>query len=130
MEQGLRSGDIVTGMYPHDVALLLGEKGLPVTSVFPKECAFMGSGYFARPATSPHLNNAEHFVDFCLKPEIQMAYARRMKLSPVLPFEDLSLSQMEYEKISTLGNVVTPASRVMVERASDMQKMWQRALTR
>ena len=23
MEQGLRSGDIVTGMYPHDVALLL-----------------------------------------------------------------------------------------------------------
>ena len=130
MEQGLRSGDIVTGMYPHDVALLLEEKGLPVKSVFPQECAFMGVGYFACPATSPHLKHAEHFVDFCLKPEIQMAYARRMKLSPVLPFKDLGLSQMEYEKVSTLGKVVTPASRVMVERASDMQKMWQRALTR
>ncbi len=130
MEQGLRSGDIVTGMYPHDVALLLGDKGLPVTSVFPKECAFMGIGYFACPATSPHLSSAERFVDFCLKPEIQMEYARKMKLSPVLPFSDLSLSRAEYEKVSTLGKIVTPASQVMVDRASDMQKMWQRALTR
>ena len=130
MEQGLRSGDIVTGMYPHDVALLLGEKGLPVTSVFPNECAYMGIGYFACPATSPHLNSAERFVDFCLKPKIQVEYARKMKLSPVLPFDDLSLTQMEYEKVSTLGKVVTPASQVMVDRASDMQKMWQRALTR
>ena len=82
----------------------------------------MGIGYFACPATSPHLNSAERFVDFCLKPEIQVEYARKMKLSPVLPFDDLSLTQMEYEKVSTLGKVVTPASQVMVDRASDMQK--------
>ena len=130
MEQGLRSGDIVTGMYPHDVALLLAEKGLPVASVFPKECAFMGVGYFACPATSTQLSSVERFVDFCLRPAIQTEYARKMKLSPVLPFDDMSLSQTEFETVSTLGKVVTPASQVMVDRASDLQKMWQRALTR
>ena len=130
MEQSLRSGDVVTGMYPHDVALLLKEKGLPIDSKFPKECAFMGVGYFACPATSPNITNAERFVDFCLRPQIQVEYARKMKLSPVLPFDELTLSQAEYAKVSTLGKVVTPASKVMVDKAVELQKMWQRALTR
>ena len=47
MEQGLRGGNVVAGMYP-DVALLLREEGFPVESKFPKG-VLSEVGYYACP---------------------------------------------------------------------------------
>ena len=91
MEQGLRSGNVVTGMYPHDVALLLREEGFPVESKFPKECAFMNVGYYACPATSPFSDLAARFIDFSLRPDIQRTFAEKMKLSPLIGRENSAL---------------------------------------
>ena len=129
MEQGLRSGNVVTGMYPHDVALLLREEGFPVESKFPKECAFMNVGYYACPANSPFSDLAARFIDFSLRPDIQRTFAEKMKLSPLIGRENSALDVRDFNLVATEGPIVRPASRAMVENASALQRMWQRTLS-
>ncbi len=129
MEQGLRSGNVVTGMYPHDVALLLGEEGFPVVSKFPKECAFMNVGYYACPSTSPFSDLAAKFIDFSLRPDIQRTFAEKMKLSPLIGRENAVLSSQDFNLVATEGPIVRPASRAMVESASALQRLWQRTIS-
>ena len=129
MEQGLRSGNVATGMYPHDVALLLGEEGFPVVSKFPKECAFMNVGYYACPSTSPFSELAAKFIDFSLRPDIQRTFAQKMKLSPLIGRDSAGLANEDFNLVATQGPIVRPASRAMVENASALHRMWQRTLS-
>jgi hypothetical protein len=53
-----------------------------------------------------------------------------MKLAPVLPSEEVGLSQDEFDLVSTKIPPIMPAAAVMVEQADYLQRLWQRMITR
>ena len=111
MEQGLRSGNVATGMYPHDVALLLGEEGFPVVSKFPKECAFMNVGYYACPRPRPFRSWRQSLLTLAYAP-IFNGLCTKMKLSPLIGRENAGLASEGFQSGRNPGPIVRPASRV------------------
>jgi len=129
LEQALRTGEIYAGVYPHDVALSLIDQGFPIQSIFPEEGPLIGVGYFTSLRTSKKPLEAEAFVNFCARPDIQEMFARKMNLAPVRPRHELSLSDAEFNRVSTELPPVFPAAEAMVSQASLIQRQWQRTLT-
>jgi putative spermidine/putrescine transport system substrate-binding protein len=129
LEQALRNGEIDAGIYPHDVALSLMGQGFPIQSIFPEEGPLIGVGFFSSLRTSKKPLEAQAFINFCARPDIQEMFAREMNLAPVRPRHELNLNDAEFNRVSTERPPVYPAANVMVNQAKLIQRQWQRTLT-
>ena len=130
MEQALRSQNVVAGSFFHDIAMLLAAEDFPIASVFPDEGSFTGINKLCIPYNSTRTVDAHRFIDFCSRSDNQAVFARAMKLAPVLPSEEVGLSQDEFDLVSTKIPPIMPAAAVMVEQADYLQRLWQRMITR
>jgi spermidine/putrescine-binding protein len=76
-QQALESGEIPMGQYYHDVTGLAAAQGQPVRSTFPQEGGVLDSGSWVVPRASAAVDEAQAFIDYMARPEVQARLALR-----------------------------------------------------
>ena len=101
MQTALQNDEILGGTYFHDVAGTMIKAGTPVRSIFPKEGAYQGFSSWCQPSASTKSAEAAEFIQFSSTPEAQELIARFVGSAPVLPRKMLSLTDAEFNSVST-----------------------------
>jgi spermidine/putrescine-binding protein len=72
------------GQYYHDVTGLAAADGKPVRSTFPEEGAVLDSGSWVVSSASPAIDQAQEFIDYMARPDVQAKLARFVGTAPTV----------------------------------------------
>lgn len=105
-QQSLEAGELVGGLYYHDVTMLSAADGLPVVSTFPKEGGILGDAYWIVPRDSKNIDAAEKFINYMIRPDVQAKMARNLGVAPVARRDTMDLSDEEFASVGSAGNPI------------------------
>ncbi|MEM7423549.1 MAG: extracellular solute-binding protein, partial [Pseudomonadota bacterium] len=100
MEQGMKNGDVIGGMYYHDVAQLMAADGFPIKSIFPKEGNPQGYGSWCLSTLSKKTDEALEFMTFSSEPSTQALMSRMIGTAPLVDKAMTDLSDDEFAAVS------------------------------
>jgi putative spermidine/putrescine transport system substrate-binding protein len=110
-QQGLEAGEYNAGLYYHDVTLLSAMDGNAVQSNFPAEGGVLSDAFWVVPRDSKKVKEAQIFMDYMSRPEVQAEMARNLGVFPVVPRAATDLSEEEF---ASVGSDIEPI-RVQTE---------------
>jgi putative spermidine/putrescine transport system substrate-binding protein len=129
-QAALQAGEIPMGQYYHDVAGLAAADGHPVRSTFPKEGGVMDSGCWAVSRASKRLEDAQIFINYTSRPEIQAKLARKVGTAPTVKREYLDLTDEEFSAVSSDINPIIPRYDIHFGEISDwIAEKWTEMIT-
>ncbi len=117
-QQSLEAGELAGGLYYHDVTMLSAMDGLPVVSTFPTEGGILGDAYWIVPRDSENVAEAELFINYMSRPDVQAEMARNLGIAPVAKRETMDLTDEEFDSVGTSGNVIRTQTEIHL-RESD-----------
>jgi putative spermidine/putrescine transport system substrate-binding protein len=123
-QQALESGEIPMGQYYHDVTGLAAAQGQPVRSTFPQEGGVLDSGSWVVPRASAAVDEAQAFIDYVARPEIQAKLARFVGTAPTVPREQTDLSDEEFAAVSSDIPPILPSYDLYLDRADWVNQQW------
>ena len=129
-QQALQSGEIPMGQYYHDVTGLAAADGFPVRSTFPAEGGILDSGSWAVTRASDMVDEAHVFIDWFSQPEIQDMVARTIGTAPTVDREHLSLSDEEFDAVSSDVEPIVPRYDIYLEMGDWINQIWSERVTR
>ena len=129
-QQALQSGEIPMGQYYHDVTGLAAADGFPVRSTFPQEGGVLDSGSWAVTRASDKIDEAHAFIDWFSQPEIQDLVARRIGTAPTVEREHLTLTDEEFDAVSSEIEPIVPRYDIYLERGEWLDQIWSERVTR
>ena len=129
MQTAFQNDEVVGGTYYHDVAGTMAKSGTPVKSIFPKEGALRGYSSWCQPSSSHKTEEAEAFADFFCTPEAQELVAKFVGSAPVLPRQDLNLTDAEFNAVSSEQTPIQFNAPARVKFASYMEQAFTRMVT-
>ncbi|MEM9552344.1 MAG: extracellular solute-binding protein, partial [Pseudomonadota bacterium] len=100
MEQAMKNGDVIGGMYYHDVAQLMAADGFAIQSVFPKEGNPQGYGSWCLSTLSDKADEASEFIDFSSDPATQALMSRMIGTAPLVDKSKTDLTDEEFAAVS------------------------------
>ena len=100
-QQALQSGEIPMGQYYHDVTGLAASQGQPVRSTFPAEGGVLDSGSWCVSKASKALDEAQLFIDYMCRPDIQAKLSRKVGTAPTVKRELLDLTDEEFAAVAS-----------------------------
>ncbi|MFK7892246.1 MAG: PotD/PotF family extracellular solute-binding protein [Granulosicoccus sp.] len=127
MEQGMKNGDVIGGMYYHDVASLMAADGFPIQSVFPKEGNPQGYGSWCLSPLSEKSAEAHEFIAFSSEPAIQALMSRKIGTAPLLPQEKTDLTDEEFGLVSGTP-AIQPAYEAYLDEETFIKETWDNML--
>jgi putative spermidine/putrescine transport system substrate-binding protein len=130
-EQALKSGEIPMGQYYHDVATLAGKDGFPVRSTFPKEGGVLDSGIWAVTKACKKIEEAEIFINYMSRPDIQAKLARKVGTAPTVRRNLMDLTPAEFAAVSSEITPIIPRYDIYTGNLSDwINQKWTEMITR
>ena len=127
MEQAMKNGDVIGGMYYHDVAQLMAADGFPIRSVFPKEGNPQGYGSWVLSAMSDKQDEAEEFMNFSSDPATQALMARKIGTAPLVDKDKTDLSDEEFALVSGTP-AIQPAFEAYLDKETFIKETWEKML--
>jgi putative spermidine/putrescine transport system substrate-binding protein len=128
-QQALESGEIPMGQYYHDVTGLAAANGQPVRSTFPAEGAVLDSGSWVVSKASQMLDQAQLFIDYMARPEIQAKLSRNVGTAPTIGRELTDLTDEEFAAVASDLPPILPRYDLYVERADAVNQQWSEMIT-
>ena len=129
-QQALETGEIPMGQYYHDVTGLAAAEGAPVRSTFPEEGAVLDSGSWVVSKASDKLEEAQVFINYMARPEIQAKLARFVGTAPTVPRELTDLTDEEFAAVASEGEPIIPKYDLYLERGDWVNQKWSEMITR
>lgn len=130
MQTAYQNGEIVGGMYFHDVSQIMKSEGTPIASIFPKEGAVLGFNAWALPAgATANLDAAHQFVNWACTPECQELIARNVYATPMIPRSLMNLTDEEFAKVGGPGTPIVVASAAKVAHADYISQQFIKMIT-
>ncbi|MEM7746000.1 MAG: extracellular solute-binding protein [Pseudomonadota bacterium] len=127
MEQGMKNGDVIGGMYYHDVAQLMAADGFPIQSIFPKEGNPQSYGSWCLSTQSEKAEEAEVFMSFSSEPSTQALMSRMIGTAPLV---DKSLTDMTDEEFAAVSGspTIRPAYEAYLDKETFIKETWDKML--
>jgi len=123
-QQALQAGEIPMGQYYHDVTGLAAAQGQPVRSTFPEEGGVLDSGSWCVSKASAALAEAQTFVDYMCRPEIQAELSRKVGTAPTVRRDLLDLTDEEFAAVASDIPPILPRYDLYVERDDWISQRW------
>lgn len=127
MEQSMKNGDVIGGMYYHDVASLMAADGFPIRSIFPKEGNPQGYGSWCLSTLSEKSAEAQEFIAFSSDPATQALMSRKIGTAPLLPQSKTDLTDEEFMSVSGTP-AIQPAYEAYLDEETFIQETWDKML--
>jgi putative spermidine/putrescine transport system substrate-binding protein len=128
-QQALQSGEIPMGQYYHDVTGLAAKDGFPVRSTFPKEGGVNDAGSWVVSKASKNLEQAQTFIDYMCRPEIQAKLARNVGTAPTVKRDAMDLSQAEFDAVASDVPPIIPRYDLYTAKADWIAQKWTELIT-
>ncbi|WP_366656876.1 ABC transporter substrate-binding protein [Fodinicurvata sp. EGI_FJ10296] len=128
-QNALQSGEIPMGQYYHDVAGLAAADGFPVRSTFPEEGGVSDRGSWAVTTASEKLDEAHEFINYMCQPDIQDILARQVGTAPVIPRDLTSLTDAEFDAVSSEIEPIIPRYDLYLEQGDELNQRWTEMIT-
>ena len=127
MEQAMKNGDVVGGMYYHDVAQLMAADGFPIASIFPKEGNPQGYGSWCLSPISEKAEEALEFITFSSDPSTQALMSRMIGTAPLV---DKSLTDLTAEEFASVSGTpaIQPAYEAYLDEETFIKETWDNML--
>ena len=127
MEQGMKNGDVIGGMYYHDVAQLMAADGFPIKSLFPKEGNPQGYGSWCLSTLSEKTDEALEFIKFSSEPSTQALMSRMIGTAPLV---DKSLTDLTEEEFAGVSGTpaIQPAYEAYLDEETFIKETWDKML--
>lgn len=127
MEQAMKNGDVVGGMYYHDVAQLMAADGFPIKSIFPKEGNPVGYGSWCLSTLSDKKAEAEEFINFSSDPATQALMSRKIGTAPLIPQSKTDLTDEEFASVSGTP-AIQPNYEAYLDKETFIKENWEKML--
>lgn len=127
MEQGMKNGDVVAGMYYHDVAQLMAADGFPIKSIFPKEGNPQGYGSWCLSSLSEKADEAAEFINFSSDPATQALMSRMIGTAPLVDKSKTDLTDEEFASVSGVP-AIQPAYEAYLDKETFIKESWEKML--
>jgi putative spermidine/putrescine transport system substrate-binding protein len=129
-EQALKAGEIPMGQYYHDVATL-ASKEHPVRSTFPKEGGVLDSGSWAVTKACKKVEEAQIFINYMCRPDIQKKLSLKVGTSPTVKRELTGLSAEDFAAVSSEIKPIIPRYDIYTGKMSDwINQKWTEMITK
>jgi putative spermidine/putrescine transport system substrate-binding protein len=128
-QQALETGEIPMGQYYHDVTGLAASQGKPVRSTFPAEGAVLDSGSWVVSKASQKIEEAQIFIDYMARPEIQAKLSRFVGTAPTVPRELTDLTDEEFNAVASDKTPILPVYGLYIERGDWVSQKWSEMIT-
>ena len=112
------------GQYYNDVATVAEAEGLPIRRTFPKEGALQNSAFWAVSADSEMKDEANVFIDYTLRPDVQALLARNLGLGPSIPRDMTDLTDEEWFMVSTDVPSIVPRYNIYAKWGDWINDRW------
>ncbi|MCP4330195.1 MAG: extracellular solute-binding protein [Alphaproteobacteria bacterium] len=123
-QQALETGEIPMGQYYHDVTGLAAATGNPVRSTFPEEGGVLDSGSWSVSKASDKIEQAEIFINYMCRPEIQASLARNVGTAPTVKRSLLDLTSEEFAAVASDITPIIPRYDMYAERDTWLNQTW------
>ncbi|MFW6003194.1 MAG: ABC transporter substrate-binding protein [Halanaeroarchaeum sp.] len=125
-QQRLRDAEVPAGMLYNDITLVMQDEDAPVQSNFVEEGSILDSGHWVTLASTDLTEQAQEFIDFASRPEIQDKVAENLYTSPTIDREYSELDEETYEIISGPGpdEAIVPMYELYVEQEDWINEQW------
>ncbi len=123
-QQALEVGEIPMGQYYHDVTGPAAADGFPVRSTFPEEGGVLDSGSWSVSKASDKVAEAEIFINYMCRPDIQAKLARKVGTAPTVKRSLLDLTPEEFAAVSSDIPPIVPKYDMYVERDDWLNQRW------
>lgn len=123
-QQALETGEIPMGQYYHDVTGLAAANGKPVQSTFPKEGAVLDSGSWVVSSASTLVAEAEVFINYMSRPDIQAKLSRNVGTAPTVDRKMTDLTDAEFASVASDIPPILPFNQLYVERGDWVSQKW------
>lgn len=129
-QQVLETGEVPMGEYYHDVTGVAASQGKPVRSTFPKEGGVLDSGSWVVSTASTMLEQAQIFIDYMAKPEVQTVVSKNLGTAPTVKRELLTgLTDEEFAAVSSEIPPILPHYTLYVDRGDWVNQQWSERIT-
>ena len=128
MEQGMKNGDVIAGMYYHDVASLMAADGFPIKSVFPKEGNPQGYGSWCLSTLSEKNDEALEFINFSSNAATQALMSRKIGTAPLIDKSKTDLTDEEFASVSG-APAIQPAYEAYLDEETFIKESWDKMLS-
>jgi putative spermidine/putrescine transport system substrate-binding protein len=113
------------------VATLAGKDKFPVRSTFPKEGGVLDSGIWAVTKACKKIEEAQIFINYMSRPDIQAKLARKVGTAPTVRKELMDLKPEEFAAVSSEIAPVIPRYDIYTGNLSDwINQKWTEMITR
>ncbi len=121
-QQALETGEIPMGQYYHDVTGLAAADGKPVRSTVPEEGAVLDSGSWVVSSASDKLEEAQVFINYMARPEVQAKLSRFVGTAPTVKRELTDLTDEEFAAVASEADpaAVRPLHRSRRSASTEM----------
>lgn len=123
MEQAMKNGDVIGGMYYHDVSQLMAADGFSIQSIFPKEGNPQDYGSWCLSALSEKNAEAEEFINFSSDPATQALMSRKIGTAPLVDKSKTDLTDEEFEFVSGTPSIL-PAYEAYLDNETFIKETW------
>lgn len=124
----LKSGALTAGQYYHDVTQVIARDGFPMRSTFPKEGGVIDFGSWAIVKDTVLMSQAEVFIDYCLRPDVQASITRALWTAPVIPKKLTDLTDEEFDKASSETPPIVPYYEIYESKGEWIKERWEKYL--
>lgn len=128
-QQALQSGEIPMGQYYHDVTGLAAADGQPVRSTFPAEGAVLDSGSWVVTRASTMQEQAQVFIDYMARPEVQAKLSRFVGTAPTVDRSLTDLTDEEFAAVASDLPPILPRYDLYIDRADWVNQKWSEMIT-
>jgi len=127
MEQGMKNGEVIAGMYCQDVASLMAADGFPIQSVFPKEGNPQGYGSWCLSTLSEKTDEALEFIIFSSDAATQTLMSRKIGTAPLIDQSKTDLTDEEFASVSD-SPAIQPAYEAYLDEETFIKETWEKML--
>lgn len=117
MQSAYQNGEVVGGLYFHDVSMIMKSEGTEIASIAPKEGAVLGYNAWCVPKVSDVDERVLAFLDWSATPECHELIARHVGAAPLIERSKLGLSDAEFAAVSFDSKPIVVASAAKVKFA-------------
>ncbi|MCM2473443.1 extracellular solute-binding protein [Rhizobium sp. CG5] len=117
MQSAYQNGEVVGGMYFHDVSMIMKSEGTDIVSIAPKEGAVLGFNAWCVPKVAQVDERVLAFLDWSATPECHELIARNVGAAPLIERSKLNLTDAEFGAVSFEGKPIVVASAAKVKHA-------------
>ncbi len=126
-QQRLQDAEVPAGMLYSDITKVMQEDGAPVQSNFVEEGSVIDSGSWVVLEPSEMVEEAQQFIDYASRPEVQDRLAEGLFTAPVIDREHSELDDETYEEIAGPGpeEAISPYYDLYLEEEEWVNEQWE-----